>query len=207
MAQVARRPGAWQGSRQLTRGCKRAALCAAAEPHNVGHTMGAAVCSLLDIDLDYFNLLGNPTAALERMLVWARRPVSFVVRRHNHAFTQWRKRVRSGSLPAPTHILHVDEHHDMMDQKERANISNVMYHAMRAWPECRVHWLVKEAIDSPAMWLSDETWLRIRPRFTCGSRRPRGWPRPDFVSVSSSPEFVNHALRGQLLAVVERFRA
>ncbi len=169
--------------------------------------MGTAVCSLLDIDLDYFNLLRKPTAALERLLVWARRPVSFVVKRHSHAFARWRRCVRAGSLPVPTHILHVDEHHDMMDEKGRVNIANVMFHAMRVWPECQVHWLVQEAIDSPAMWLSDETWRHVRRRFTRGSSRPRSWPRPDCVSVSSSPEFVNHSLREKLLAVAERFSA
>ncbi len=95
----------------------------------------------------------------------------------------------------------------MMDERARVNISNVMYHAMRIWPKCRVHWLVKEAIDSPDMWLSDETWLRIRHRFARGSRRPQGWPRPDFVSVSSSPRFVERSLGERLLAVVEQFLA
>ena len=92
------------------------------------------ICSLLDIDLDYFNLMENPTGALEQLLVWASCPVSFIVERHNQAFARWRRRVRSGSLPIPTHILHVDEHHDMMDQKKQSNIANFMYHAMQHWP-------------------------------------------------------------------------
>lgn len=164
-------------------------------------------CSLLDIDLDYFNLVGDPTGTLEQLLVWARCPVSFIVERHNHAFARWRRRVRSGSLSTPTHILHVDEHHDMMDEKKQANIANLMYHAMRLWPECRVHWLVQEAIDSPAMWLSDETWSHIRHRFSRGPGRPKGWPRPNLVSVCTSPEFVKDALRKRLLDVVKSFVA
>ena len=53
------------------------------------------------------------------------------------------------------HILHVDEYHDMMDQQ--TNIANFMFHAMRIWPKCQVHWLVQHPIDSPAVWLEDET--------------------------------------------------
>lgn len=163
------------------------------------------MCSILDIDLDYFNLMADPSSALQELLAWAQCPVSFVVERHNQALAGWRRGVRAGRLPTPTHILHVDEHHDMMDERKRINIANLMYHAVRLWPECHVHWLVQEAIDSPAMWLSDETWSRLRPLFSHGCRRPRGWPRPHLVSVSSSPEFVNPGLRGKLLAVVERF--
>ena len=156
---------------------------------------------LLDIDLDYFNLMEDPTGALAQLLVWARCPVSFIVERHNHAFARWRRRVRAGSLPTPSHILHVDEHHDMMDEKKQANI------AMQLWPECRVHRLVQEAIDSPAMWLSDETWSHIRPRFSHGPGRPKRWLRPDLVSVCTSPEFVEEAQLERLLAVVARFTA
>ena len=174
----------------------------------VRHTMKMKTMSLLlDIDLDYFNLMGDPTGALEQLLIWARCPVAFVVERHNHAFAQWRRRVREGRLPTPSHILHVDEHHDMMDERKRANMANVMYHAMRLWPECRVHWLVQEAIDSPAMWLSDDTWAHLRQRFSHGSCRPRSWPRPDLVSICTSPEFVEEAQRERLLAVVARFIA
>ena len=122
------------------------------------------VSSVLDIDLDYFNLLPNPASTLEELLAWGRRPISFVVAHHNQALAEWRRRVGVGELPPPTHILHVDEHHDMMDEKTHVNIANLVYHAMRLWPECRVHWLVQEPVDSPAMWLSDETWGRLRRR-------------------------------------------
>ena len=89
--------------------------------------------SILDIDLDYFNLIPDATHHLEQLLTWADCPVSIVVDRHNHAFARWRKRWRSNGI-APSHILHVDEHHDMMDQRQQTNIANFMFHAMRMWP-------------------------------------------------------------------------
>ena len=106
---------------------------------------------ILDIDLDYFNLIPNAGAHFRRLLAWADRPVAMVVARHNHAFAQWRNRWRKTGI-APSHILHVDEHHDMMDQRQQASIGNFIFHAMTLWPQCRVHWQVQEAIDSPAMW-------------------------------------------------------
>ena len=106
-----------------------------------------AIYSILDIDFDYFNLMSVPGDQLRRLLRWADCPVTTVVDRHNHAFSHWRKRWRFDGI-SPTHILHVDEHHDMMDQRQQTNIGNFMFHAMRMWPECRVHWLVQQAIDS-----------------------------------------------------------
>ena len=79
--------------------------------------------SILDIDLDYFNLMPDAALRFRRLLAWAGVPVSFVVERHNHAFTRWRKRWRRDGI-APSHILHVDEHHDMLDQCQQANIGN-----------------------------------------------------------------------------------
>jgi hypothetical protein len=162
-------------------------------------------CSILDIDIDYFNLVDGPASHLRKMLKWARRPVSIVVDRHNHAFTRWKKMHRAGSIPSPSHILHVDEHHDMMDERRQTNIANFMFHAMRIWPDCRVHWLVKDAIDSPADWLDVGTWRAFRRRFTSGRHRPRNWPRPAIVSVCTSPGFVDDTLRAQLLSVVQEF--
>ena len=162
--------------------------------------------SILDIYLDYFNGADRPVRRLEQLLRWAETPVSFVVDRHNHAFARWKRRFRLGSIPAPSHILHVDEHHDMMDERMQTNIANLMYHAMRVWPECRVHWVVVDPIDSPAMWLSEETWSSFRTRFTLGPERPRGWPRPNLVSVCTSPAFVESNLREDLLGVVQRFK-
>jgi hypothetical protein len=117
--------------------------------------------SILDIDLDYFNLLEDPLGRFEELLAWANRPVALIVKKHDEAFARWKGRMRRGSLGAPQWILHVDEHHDMMDEKENANIANVMVHAMSAWPTCRVHWLVEEKIDSPDMWLGEDTWADL----------------------------------------------
>jgi hypothetical protein len=90
------------------------------------------VYSILDIDLDYFNQLPEPGVSLELLLNWAGRPVSMVVERHHHAFARWRTKWRTNDI-VPTHILHVDEHHDMMDQRLKTNIANFMFHAMRLW--------------------------------------------------------------------------
>ena len=160
--------------------------------------------SILDIDLDYFNLMPDAALRFRRLLAWAGVPVSFVVERHNHAFTRWRKRWRRDGI-APSHILHVDEHHDMLDQCQQANIGNFLVHAMKLWPECRVHWLVQEAIDSPAMWLDDDLWDLLRRRFTHGPRRPSGWPKPDLVCVCTSPEFVPPSLLEELTEVLREF--
>jgi hypothetical protein len=159
--------------------------------------------SILDIDLDYFYLAEDPVGALEKLLRWAGRPVDLVVDRHNHAFQYWKMRFRAGIIPAPSHILHVDEHHDMMDEKATTNIGNVMYQAMRTWPRCRVRWLVQQPIDSPAMWLTEATWKSLRSRFTLGRERPRNWPRPNLVSVCTSPAFLPGTLRQRLLKVVQ----
>jgi hypothetical protein len=77
------------------------------------------VTSILDIDLDYFNLVSNPILALSEMLAWANRPVDVLAENHADAMRRWVKLVASGKLSFPTHILHADEHHDMMDQKSR----------------------------------------------------------------------------------------
>jgi len=130
--------------------------------------------------------------------------VSVVVERHNHAFARWRKKCQANRI-GPSHILHVDEHHDMMDERQQTNIANFMLHAMRMWPQCRVHWLVQHPIDSPVMWLEDETWNSLRRRFSCGPRRPARWPKADLVSVCTSPDFVHPRLTEQLLEVVSKF--
>ena len=160
--------------------------------------------SILDIDLDYFNQLHEPGVSLERLLNWAGRPVSMVVKHHNHAFARWRMKWRTHDI-VPSHILHVDEHHDMMDQRPQTNIGNFMFHVMRVWPQCRVHWLVQHPIDSPAMWVEDETWDSFRRRFTHGPHRPIRWPKPDLVSVCTSPSFVSPVVIQELLKVLSRF--
>ena len=118
--------------------------------------------SLLDIDLDYFNLVDNPVQRLERLLKGAECPVSFIIRSHHEALRRWKSCLQKRGLRDPQHILHVDEHHDMMDENATPNIANFLYHAMRMWPEVRVHWLVQRPIDSPSMWLSDESWRMLR---------------------------------------------
>jgi hypothetical protein len=164
------------------------------------------IYSILDIDLDYFNLMPDATHRLHEMLTWASCPASIIVERHNHAFAQWRKRCQKHGI-APSHILHVDEHHDMMDQRQQTNIGNFMYHAMCLWHGCRVHWLVQEAIDTPSMWLEEETWDLLRRRFSHGPHRPARWPKPHLVSVCTSPDFVAPSLKAELMNVLSGFTA
>ena len=109
------------------------------------------IYSILDIDLDYFNYFDNPVQRLRALLVWAGRPVDFMVERHHRVLSKWNKYIKDSTISTPTHILHVDEHHDMMDERVQPNIANVIFQAMRQWPSCRVHWLVEEPIDSPSM--------------------------------------------------------
>ena len=159
--------------------------------------------SILDIDLDYFNLMPDASQRLHEMLTWASCPVSIIVDHHNHAFTQWRKKYCKHITPS--HILHVDEHHDMMDQRQQTNIANFMYHAMCLWQDCRVHWMVQEAIDSPSMWLEEETWNLLKHRFSYGPHIPDRWPKPHIVSVCTSPDFVSLNLTTELLDVLSDF--
>ena len=161
-------------------------------------------CSILDIDLDYFNYFDDPLERLRALLVWAGRPVDFKVEKHHKVLRQWNTYIKNNTISIPTHILHVDEHHDMMDEKVQPNIANVIFQAMSRWPSCRVHWLVEEPIDSPSMWLSEETWTAIAPRFSMGRVRPRGWPKPHFVSICTSPDFVGRELRERLCAEISR---
>ena len=80
--------------------------------------------SILDIDLDYFRLVADPLERFEKLLEWAGEPIAFIVEKHHKAFARWKDRVRRGTLASPSHILHIDEHHDMMDQRRNANIAN-----------------------------------------------------------------------------------
>ena len=160
---------------------------------------------ILDIDLDYFNLIENPEKRLRELLDWSNRRIAFIVEKHHKAFSRWKDRVKRGTLTPPSHILHVDEHHDMMDQKRNTNIANLMYHAMLTWKSCRVHWIVDHPIDSPEMWLDDDVWISFSQRFSMGSNRPRGWPKPDIVSICTSPEFINDDLLQRLLKTSKEF--
>ena len=158
--------------------------------------------SILDIDFDYFNLVDNPVQRLEQLLAWADCPVSFITENHHEVLSWWRSCLIKGHLREPQHILHVDEHHDMMDEKTKPNIANFIFHAMRDWSNVRVHWLVEQAIDSPEMWLSEDTWDMLSKRFTWSSHRPPKWPKPDLMSVCTSPEFVSDTLLKDLLKVI-----
>ena len=160
--------------------------------------------SILDIDLDYFNLMDHPIQRLEEILDWAKCPIAFVEEEHHNVLRRWKTYVKNGRLPEPKYILHADEHHDMMDEKSRPNIANVMYHAMCLWPECRVHWLVEHPIDSPSMWLSDEAWELLSKRFSCGRTIPSKWPKPQFVSICTSPDFVRKKCYAKLTEFIKR---
>jgi hypothetical protein len=161
--------------------------------------------SILDIDLDYFNLSANPEQQFYELLNWGCCPIAFVVEKHHKAYSRWKDRVKRGTLTQPSHILHVDEHHDMMDQKRSVNIANFMYHAMHTWKNCQVHWMVDTPIDSPEMWIKDDAWVSFSQRISVGSSRPHGWPKPDIVSICTSPEFVNNDLLHRLLNVAGEF--
>ncbi len=161
--------------------------------------------SILDIDLDYFNLIENPEKQLEELLDWSDRSIAFIVEKHHKAYSRWKDRVKKRLLTQPSHILHVDEHHDMMDQKKNINIANFMYHTMQIWKNCRVHWMVDTPIDSPEIWLADDVWRPLSRRFSVGSNRPLGWPKPDLVSICTSPNFISNDLLQRLLRMAEGF--
>jgi len=100
--------------------------------------------SILDIDLDYFKRIDTPTKKLSRLYTGC--PISFVVENHHKVLRLWRDYYRKNHAGEPKYLLHVDEHHDMMDEKSKPNIANFVYHAMREWTEVRVHWLVDTPI-------------------------------------------------------------
>jgi hypothetical protein len=162
------------------------------------------MASILDIDLDYFNLVKDPVRVLSELLAWTGRPVDVLAERHGDALRRWVRLAASGRLPAPTHILHVDEHHDMMDSKTNINDANVMYRAMSMWPECRVFWMAEGMIDTPALWLDDSIWKRLKTRFRMGTRHPLKWPAPDFLSVTVSADFLRPGLKELLMEEIMR---
>ena len=101
--------------------------------------------SILDIDLDYFNLIENPEQKLLELLNWGDCQIAFVVEKHHKAYSRWKDRVKRGTLSQPSHILHVDEHHDMMDQRKNANIANFMFHAIRLWKTAKyIGWSIQQ---------------------------------------------------------------
>jgi len=154
---------------------------------------------ILDLDLDYFGLFKYPVKRLDAVLHWARRPIEVIVDHHHKVLDHWDSAVKAGRIDQPTFILHVDEHHDMLSEQRPIQFGNFLYFVMLKWPTCRVHWLNKGPIDYPDMWLSEEAWQRVGSRFTSGSRLNPSWPEPDFVSVCTSPGFVEEPLRRELL--------
>lgn len=105
---------------------------------------GNPMTSILDIDLDYFNLFDEPLDRLNELLDWANRPVDKVVDHHHKSFKYWRQALAKRSLAAPQFILHVDKHHDMLGETKPVQFGNFLYFAMRQWPDCRVHWQVTD---------------------------------------------------------------
>ncbi len=161
--------------------------------------------SILDIDLDYFAIHPDPINKFDQYLKWGNKPIQFLVEKHHHNLRNWNKFIKRGFISIPSHILHIDEHHDMMDEKKTSNIANFIFHAMIKWPKCRVHWVVDQPIDSPEMWLSENAWSVVSKRFSIGHDIPKKWPKPDMVSVCTSPEFIGEQLRIKLLAHIEVF--
>jgi len=53
----------------------------------------APLSSILDIDLDYFNLVNNPVTSIGRLLAWAGRPVCIVAEDHAQVVKKWRRRL------------------------------------------------------------------------------------------------------------------
>ena len=161
---------------------------------------------ILDMDLDYFPLFDQPLAELERLLTWAGRPVDFVVEHHHEAFKRWKRMVATHVVQPPHLIIHADEHHDMLSERPPANLGSFLYFAMRHWPDCQVVWVTPQPIDYPDIWLSDDAWEAISSRFECAKRFRRRWPKPDVVSVCTSPGFIDLPLSKRLMERIEDCR-
>ena len=161
---------------------------------------------ILDIDLDYFRLFNRPLHQLDTLLDWAARPVDFIVEHHHQAYLRWVTMVKGRLISSPELIIHADEHHDMLSENRPVQFGNFLYFAMRHWPQCRVHWLTVQPIDSPDMWLSEDAWASVSKRFSCASRIRRNWPKPNLVSVCTSPDFIDPKLSHELLERIEQRR-
>ena len=158
---------------------------------------------ILDIDLDYFRLFSDPIRRLDEVLEWARRPVDLIVGEHHKVLKHWDRAIAKGAIKAPTFILHVDEHHDMLSERPPVLFGNFLYFAMRKWPDCQVHWLNKDPIDDPTVWLSEGAWASVGGRFRSGARLNSKWPRPQLVSVCTSPGFIEKSLSQELLERID----
>lgn len=159
---------------------------------------------VLDIDLDYFEFVAEPLERFSELLTWAGRPVDAIVEEHHEALSLWTEAVRKGAIDTPQWILHVDQHHDMLGERHPIGFGNFLCFAMRRWPKCRVRWLAESRIDSPEMWLSEHAWESVCARFAYRAHWCRTWPKPDMVTVCTSPGFVDEILRRQLLEQVRR---
>ena len=62
-----------------------------------------------------------------------------------------------------------------------------------------MYWLTKDPIDHPDVWLSEDAWESVRTRFRCGSQLHPNWPKPQLVSVCTSPGFVEESLSQRLM--------
>jgi hypothetical protein len=160
---------------------------------------------ILDIDLDYFRFFSDPVERLDALLRWGARPVDRLLVHHHESFDYWIDAIRTRSLPPPKFIVHADEHHDMLSETKPISFGNFLFFAMQRWPKCRVHWLVNGPIDSPKMWLSDEAWKSVARRFTFGPNLRPDWPKPDIVTVCTSPGFLDRALARRLVQHVHAF--
>src|ERR1035438_8053821 len=98
--------------------------------------MGVCMSCILDIDLDYFRLFSDPIRRLDELLEWAHRPVDLIIDEHHKVLKHWDRAIAKGSIKAPTFILHVDEHHDMLSERPPVLFGNFLYFAMRKWPDC-----------------------------------------------------------------------
>lgn len=117
-----------------------------------------------------------------------------IVEEHHEALSLWTEAVRKGAIDTPQWILHVDQHHDMLGERHPICFGNFFYFAMRRWPKCRVRWLAESRIDSPEMWLSEHAWESVCARFAYRAHWCRTWPKPDMVTVCTSPGFVDEIL-------------
>ena len=170
----------------------------------VVYTQGYVVTCILDIDLDYFNLSPDPAEELRTLLAWAGRPVDLIVEQHHHAFYWWERIITKKGLATPSTVIHVDEHHDLLNDAPRINAANFMVTVMQQWPTCEVLWVMPEPIDWPDLWLEEETWELISSRFRWVAVLPDDAPVPDLITICTSPGFLPDGLTQRLLAIIHQ---
>jgi len=115
--------------------------------------------------------------------------VDAIVNEHHEALRVWIAAIKKGDVDTPQWILHVDEHHDMLS--ERLPIGSVTSSTLRCGGGGVPRALVGGVQDdSPRMWLSDEAWTSVRRRFRYATHLCHTWPKPDMMTVCTSPGFV-----------------